>query len=187
MSSRISDISENVAAETATTPEQERERAEEFRRWWVETQDRQRKTHEENLTALAPKFTEAWVTMANLGVVSITVAFSGEGDSGQIDDVDLFCVAMSPTEHLGQSHLKNREAVAAVPAERRDHLKQLVESLSDSLLEDEDIPDWYNDDGGHGTLVWTLATKTIEVEVNQRVVEFETTTLTYDANGVEVD
>ena len=61
------------------------------------------------------------------------------------------------------------------------------ESLSDAILEDENIPDWYNNDGGHGNLRWTLATKTIEVEVNERVIGYETTHLTYDANGVEVE
>jgi hypothetical protein len=186
MSSSISNVPDNVTTQNDIISEQGRKRFEEFRRCLAEHQEKERAGHQGHIAGLAPAFADAWATMANLGVVSITVSFSGEGDSGQIDDVGLFCVAMPAKGHRQEAWQKNREALAALPDDSQDHLKELVESLSDSVLQDGNVPDWYNNDGGNGSLIWTLATKTIEVEVNQKVVEYETTTLTYDANGIEV-
>jgi hypothetical protein len=173
--------------ETAFAQERDRNNAEASKRWWVEQLEKERTDHEEKIAKLAPKFAEVWTSMERLGVVSATVSFSGEGDSGQIEDVDLSCFDFHARDDLGKTWEKDRETVAALSKEPSDHIKELVESLSDAILDDENIPDWYNNDGGHGNLQWTLATKTIEIEVFQRVVEYQTTTLTYDANGIEVN
>ena len=124
--------------------------------------------------------------MAQLGILSVNVEFSGAGDSGEIESIDLNYMAFS-NESKAEDFQKNHDEVAVVPEEVEERLTELVGNLSDSILEGSEVPDWYNNEGGHGTLVWNPATKTIEVEVNERVIGYETTHLTYDANGVEVD
>jgi hypothetical protein len=57
--------------------------------------------------------------------------------------------------------------------------------LSDEILQNDEIPNWYNDDGGNGALDWILEgaeratgkerSRFVQVTVNQRYTECNTT------------
>ena len=109
-------------------------------------------------------------------VASVTVEFSGSGDSGQIDYV-IAVNAEGNAIDLSKSKL-------LWPIKSSQHLDgNWVESTSDEPTSLEDIAktityealeqsnhDWYNNDGGQGTFQIDFATDpttiTLEVEVN---------------------
>lgn len=72
--------------------------------------------------------------LQDLGVTEIKVNYSGGGDSGQIDDIE-YC---NPKVKGFTSD--------AIPKEILDR----VEKIAYTLL--EDIADWYNNEGGYGTV-----------------------------------
>ena len=65
-------------------------------------------------------------------------------------------------------------------------LEDLIEGLSDNLLCRDEVPDWYNNEGGYGTLKWRVnpnGSNTLDITVNQRVIDYDTTVLSYDELG----
>lgn len=69
-------------------------------------------------------------------------------------------------------------------------LRDLMIELSDKILRHDEIPDWYNNDGGFGVLEWIVAhtdkagtphTDRISVTVNEAVIN--TSNFEYDGYG----
>jgi hypothetical protein len=161
---------------------------------WAKYQEeeivRQREAAEKN----KPKFELAWTALRELKLLSVLVEFSGESDSGQIDSLE-------PTFHepqgIAPSEREFADIVAAllakevlVPGEAVPiKLTELIEALSDYMLVLPGIPDWYNNDGGCGTLEWRIdpdGANVLTVTVNQRVTEYDTTVITYCGLGEKV-
>jgi hypothetical protein len=65
-------------------------------------------------------------------------------------------------------------------------LRSLIDEVSNYLLCQDLVPDWYNNDGGCGTLEWRTnpdGSNLLMATVNQRVTEYETTVITFDGLG----
>lgn len=147
----------------------------------------------------AYRFKAVWHTLRKLGINRVTVEFSGEGDSGQIDDVspswphdsNSYAVARhkAQCDAFKEAMVDWPEGSTEAP---RLKLEKLVEQLSDDILQKGEIPDWYNHEGGNGTIEWVVSGKNMEgVElidctVNQRIVEYSTSCFSYDSHGQEL-
>jgi hypothetical protein len=125
------------------------------------------------------KMNLVWAAMRANDIKQIEVEFSGSGDSGQIDDIGL--------PYNGAGH-----DLTGIMASVSDYtpptclLTKLIEDLSEGILEKPEIPDWYNNDGGNGTILWCAdedGTNRIEVEVNQAYTEYTTSSFSYGADG----
>lgn len=112
-----------------------------------------------------------WAWMTSHNVNRISVEFSGSGDDGHIDNV---VPVVGPLAMWGSPEYEAHEAayklildafhaemVTLDPAEPPVKFSQMIEDMSNDILNSRDsegneIPDWYNNDGGNGTLDWTL-------------------------------
>jgi len=119
--------------------------------------------------------------LRTLGTTSVLVTFSGSGDSGNIDEAELYVGAegkrmavphgevldwvsyesrYNPNASLGESAWTRVET--PVRMELGEVLKNMVaDALEESML------DWYNNDGGQGQLLidFTTSPPTINLEV----------------------
>ena len=125
---------------------------------------------DEMLPELGPhsRLDRVWKEMDRFSIPVIIVEFSGWGDSGEIDAINI--------RYMGKWLLPH----AAGP------LKKLVKELSDEIIRGDDFPNWYSNEGGYGTMEWVFVGKTIEVEVMQAYVSFISISHTYDANCIVV-
>jgi hypothetical protein len=125
-----------------------------------------------------------WDTLSQLGIKLVVVEFSGSGDSGQIDD----CYPESSNDDAAFGTLTLMCGAGHEPVLLRD----VIVELSDEILQKDEIPDWYNNDGGCGTMEWIVArtdkegvrhSDRIAVTVNVAVVEYDTSNFHYDGFG----
>jgi hypothetical protein len=158
-----------------------------FAKYRQEEIERQREISERNRV----RFERAWAALHELQVSSVLVQFSGEGDSGQIDIIEPAFEERPGTTPAGQeldamvAHFRSKDVF--VPGEDAPvMLRDLIEDLSNDLLFGVEVPDWYNDSGGYGTLEWRVnpgGGNTLCGTVNQCVMEYDTTVLCYNGLG----
>ena len=111
---------------------------------------------------------ELMLRLRDLGIVSIYAEFSGGGDSGAIDTINY---------HLSDFTISNDFA---------DVNKELHNDVDDycyTLLDNGNIEDWYNNDGGHGTL--SIDTKTGEYSIEVHIEYREYTTHNHEGSIIE--
>ena len=164
-----------------------RDISEDFAKYRQEEIERQRQISERNRV----RFERAWAALHELQVSSVLVQFSGEGDSGQIDSIEPEFEERSGTIPAGQELdamvAQFRSTDVFVPGEDAPVLlRDLIEDLSNDLLYGVEVPDWYNNSGGYGTLEWRVnpgGSNTLCGTVNQCVEEYDTTVLCFDGLG----
>lgn len=108
------------------------------------------------------------------GVRLVEVSFDGGGDSGSIDDVD-FMGGPPEVRAIGIRILK---AVSTFKEDRWVNeteevdvdLEEAIRNLTDDYLEETNV-DWYNNDGGYGSLCIHPEQGTVELDVNTRFTE----------------
>jgi hypothetical protein len=137
-----------------------------------------------------PEFTSAWAALRALDVSAVLVAFSGAGDSGEILSIEpVFQEEPDsiPTDAaLADATAAFRSAEVPLPTAAPAKLGDLVRKLSDNLLMFPEVPDWYNNDGGYGMLVWRLhpsGKNELKLTVDQYVTHTRRTRLIYDEFG----
>jgi hypothetical protein len=81
-------------------------------------------------------------TLAAAGVVKIVIEYSGSGDSGAIDEVNFF----------DQAEMEIDSEAAGLVEEDNNFIEDQVYTIL------EDYSDWYNNDGGQGTLTVDVST-----------------------------
>jgi len=127
-------------------------------------------------------------TLKLLGASEVIVNFSGGGDSGEIQSVDVFDVnnksvdidsqslewveARSFYDHEGSQWI-NDTSVATKP------LSDILEQVTLNALEEQGI-DWYNNDGGQGQLTIDFSTSPPTIELNVGVNYMETEEHSFD-------
>lgn len=94
-------------------------------------------------------------TLIERGVVRVTAEYDGCGDSGQIEDVVF---------------LGAEDAVCEI----EPGLAEEVEQVLYDLLEGRH-GGWENNDGAFGSFAWTLASRELTHEHNDRFTDYETT------------
>jgi|SRR6266404_2966448 len=88
------------------------------------------------------------------GVTKITVSFDGSGDSGEITDITA----------------KNFDLEVQCPG-KQDSYERLLSAVMGAYLEDKE--DWYNNDGGYGSITIDLTHRTIQCDMNIRITNIE--------------
>lgn len=122
-------------------------------------------------------------TLRTLGVSKLVVTFSGGGDSGDIESVDAYnagqTAAIPLTAQIPWSSDEKYFNMDEGTWEKRTKeevmtLEKIAKDLTLQALEDQGL-DWYNNDGGQGTLEIDFATSpptiTLDVGINYTSVE----------------
>jgi len=122
-------------------------------------------------------------TLSTLGVAKLLVNFSGGGDSGDIESVDAYNADMKTeiplTAQIPWSSEEKFFDMANQKWEKRTKeevmtLEKIAKELTLQALEAQGL-DWYNNDGGQGTLEIDFATSpptiTLDVGINYTSVD----------------
>ena len=99
-----------------------------------------------------------FAALKDAGVTNVEIRYDGGGDSGQVEDVDFHGVNLDDTTNLN------------------DKFEGDLQDLATHILEQHYDYDWYNNDGGYGTITIELVDEpVILIDGYVRSVE--------DANG----
>ena len=120
--------------------------------------------------------TSLLIQLADLGVTGIQIYYEGSGDSGCIDEV-LYTTDKLP-ENLEDAFDKIR--CLNTWDEESKYLRNLDSGLSsdiESFAEEkilDSIEDWWNNEGGYGTMCILVPSGKYDVMNNVRITEIET-------------
>jgi hypothetical protein len=128
------------------------------------------KEHETNLRDASP-FNKAAVfeVLATAGISKVLVTFNGEGDSGQIEEMD------ADGKSLPVVSLKTKHAVWATGTLELTEtiLEDAIETICYNFLSDE-YGGWENNDGAYGDFTFDVQKRTIELQFNGRYTDVHT-------------
>jgi hypothetical protein len=113
------------------------------------------------------ELTQTLIQLADLGVTGIRINYEGGGDSGCIEDImytDKEGVLLDEVQNLpwGSKDLKELNNELAINIEN---------FATDKIL--DDIEDWWNNEGGSGTLAILVPSGEYNVENNIRRVDYD--------------
>jgi hypothetical protein len=113
------------------------------------------------------ELTQTLIQLADLGVTGIRINYEGGGDSGCIEDImytDKEGVSLDEVQNLpwGSKDLK----------ELNNELADNIENFTTDTILDT-IEDWWNNEGGSGTLAILVPSGEYNVENNIRRVEYD--------------
>jgi hypothetical protein len=131
----------------------------------------QERAYAERNEALRPANKAAlFDALVEAGITLVTVRFDGEGDSGQIEEIDALC-GEAPAE-LPSDEIAIAEPVWGSPEVRHVSLSvcDAIETLAFNLLE-ETHSGWENSDGAYGDFTFDVESRTITLAYNQRHME----------------
>jgi hypothetical protein len=120
-----------------------------------------------------------FTALATTAIISITVAFDGEGDSGQIDDV----VAYTDAGHVPIPEMQISLEYVGFGGPSNVTLRPctLQEAIQDACYGylEHTHGGWENNDGAYGSFTFDVANRSIELEFNGRYTATETSTHTF--------
>ena len=131
----------------------------------------QDRAHAERTEALRPANKAAlFDALACAGITSVLVRFDGEGDSGQIEEIDALC-GEAPAE-LPSGEIEIAEPVWGSPEVRRVTLSvcDAIETLAFNLL-GETHGGWEDGEGAYGDFTFDVAARSITLAYNERRME----------------
>ena len=116
------------------------------------------------------------IQLADLGVTGIQIYYEGSGDSGCIDEV------LYTTDKLPENEEDAFDEIRSLNSWQPDakYLRNLDSGLSsdiESFAEEkilDSIEDWWNNDGGYGTLCILVPSGKYDIMNNVRITEVET-------------
>lgn len=147
------------------TPETDAEAA--FAASIAKYQDHARRTAE----ALPAKKAVLFDALTRAGITSVTVKFDGEGDSGQIEQIEAH--AGDALAELPPDQIQFVEPVYGDPeiVERSTHtVTDAIETLVYAFLE-QTHGGWENNDGAFGDFTFDVEARTITLDYNARLTE----------------
>ncbi len=102
-------------------------------------------------------------------IESVTVTFSGSGDSGAIDDVYYApqiaaSVRATPIEQMTLNRVYDRIWITTTASETVT-LDQAIMNITDNYLAETGV-NWYDNDGGYGELEIDVAGRSVRLDVN---------------------
>lgn len=113
------------------------------------------------------ELTQTLIQLADLGVTGIRINYEGGGDSGCIEDImytDKEGVSLGEVQNLPWDS-KNLKAL-------NNELANNIENFAtDKIL--DDIEDWWNNEGGNGTLAILVPSGEYNVENNIRRIDYD--------------
>jgi hypothetical protein len=115
------------------------------------------------------KMTGLLLQLADLGVTGIKVLYSGGGDSGAIDNI-IYTRAEVPLEDLDDLEAYS-ENVLNLEDLSTSIYSDLEEFAHSKLL--DDIEDWWNNEGGYGTLLISIPSGNYKINNSIYITETE--------------
>ena len=133
-----------------------------FETRYKDYQKKLRLTNEENKRVLFDALEKA-------GIVLVTVTFDGEGDSGQIENIDF-----EPAIVLDNSTIDISEFSfgSELSTKMTQSVSEAVETVCYGLLS-QDNGGWENNDGAYGQFTFNVAERTIDLDFNARFTSSE--------------
>ena len=123
------------------------------------------------------EMTDLLLKLADLGVTGIKIFYSGGGDSGDIDDV-----VYTTTKEASFDNIMNLTSYG----EDLLNLQTLDDELSDKIKDFanekilNDIEDWWNNDGGYGTMLIKIPSG--KYEINNMIYITDTEEFEHDGD-----
>ena len=116
------------------------------------------------------------IQLADLGVTGIKIKYEGSGDSGCIDDVLYTVDKLSENEEDAFDAVKSLESWDT-GVKRLDMLHSGLSSDIQNFAEEKilnDVEDWWNNEGGYGSMCILVPSGKYQLENNIRITEVET-------------
>ena len=112
--------------------------------------------------------------LASLGIARVVVAFDGSGDSGQIEAMEAFTAGNAAAALGGDLRIPIRRAPWDGSAAETHELTlaDAIEALAYDLLA-ETHGGWEDNEGAYGEFSFDVASQTITLEYNERVLQTE--------------
>ena len=122
--------------------------------------------------------TSLLIQLADLGVTGIQIYYEGSGDSGCIDEV------LYTTDKLPEDEEKAFDKLRSLNSweEGAKYLRNLDSGLSSDIENFatekilDDLENWWNDEGGYGTMCILVPSGKYDVMNNVRITEVDTYT-----------
>jgi hypothetical protein len=113
-----------------------------------------------------------FAALAKAGIHSVTVGYDGYSDSGQIDDIEGWSSSPEKLPLPSNRKVQLRSPIEGNPPVEMT-LQEAIETLVYDYL-DETHYGWENDEGAYGSFVFSVPTRTITLEHNDRYIEVNT-------------
>ena len=113
------------------------------------------------------ELTQTLIQLADLGVTGIRINYEGGGDSGCIEDI-----YYTDKEGISIGEVQSLPWDSKNLKDLNNELANNIENFAtDKIL--DDIEDWWNNDGGNGTMSILVPSGEYYVENNIRVIDYE--------------
>lgn len=112
------------------------------------------------------------------GITGVTVNFNGEGDSGQIEDINASANGNPAQLPDVQLSIRQIEWGTGKQDSHETAIRDAIEELCYDFLEQEH-GGWENNDGAFGEFTFDVAGRTITLEFNARFSDFTTSSHTF--------
>lgn len=106
-----------------------------------------------------------FAALKDAGVTLVTISYDGGGDSGQVEDVEF-------------------EGDGIEDAICKDNFENDLQDLATHILEQHYDYDWYNNDGGYGTIVINLEEEVPTIDINGYVRSIDDADHTVDLTDI---
>jgi hypothetical protein len=126
------------------------------------------------------EMTSLLVNLANYDITGILITYTGGGGDGQIDDIVYTTEELNIDHHIALSRMDSialytPRAIRLIDLDL-DLYNTLCSFVMDNILQTvDDLPDWYNDDGGYGTLSMLVPSGKYEIINTIYITETDTT------------
>ena len=112
--------------------------------------------------------TSLLIKLADIGITGIMVRYDGAGDSGQIEEIQYCTKPIDAVEDVEDNvHFDSPELCVL-----SSDLKSRIEDFTYRKLL-EDIEDWYNNEGGYGTVSIMVPSGNYWINNNIRIIDYE--------------
>jgi hypothetical protein len=132
-------------------------------------------TKQNNMTE--NEMTGLLLKLADLGVTGIKILYSGSGDSGDIDDV-LYTTTKDVTFYDLNSLVDYQENTLYLTNLDHELKDEITEFASTKIL--DEIEDWWNNDGGYGTMLIKIPSG--KYEINNMIYTTDTEDFHHDGD-----
>lgn len=110
---------------------------------------------------------ETLIRLADLGVTGIKISYEGSGDSGCIESMDY-----TDQENVSMEDVQNLPWDAKNLRELSSDLSNNIENFAHAQILD-DIEDWWNNEGGSGTMAILVPSGEYNIYNNIRFTSYE--------------
>lgn len=126
--------------------------------------------HEAWITLLTTNKTAILAALAEAGLTRVVLAFDGQGDSGQIEEITAFvgeAPAILPEVKIAFSRLEGADATGYMLASEPADLSEVMEALTYDMLWHFEAG-WPNNEGAYGELILDVPENEARLEFNAR-------------------